>query len=144
MGESDGSSRQHSFETTFEIRLGLMRPTRMPTDMLPHDIDHRSSDQTVLYYEREQIRCSVLDDGAHDVDTSARVRHCAVLRQSFRVDTQIRTPELAAIRQVAHIENLRDLRKVWFNYCILSRVILTFAATKIIVEYWSRVLPGIS
>lgn len=111
MRESDGSSRQHGFQATFEVRLGLVRPTRMPADMLPHDVDHRRSDQTVLNYEREQIRRSVLDDSTHDVDTSARVRYRAILRQGFRVDTQIRTPEFAAVCQVAHIEDLRDLRK---------------------------------
>jgi len=71
MCESHGPSRQYSFQTTFKIRLALVRPTRMSANVLPHDVDHRRSDQAVLDYEREEIRCRVLHDGSHNIDASA-------------------------------------------------------------------------
>lgn len=73
MSQSDGSSRQHSLEAALKVCFHLMRPTRMSSNVFPHDVNHSGANQTVLDNEWKQIRFCVLHDSPHDIDSAARI-----------------------------------------------------------------------
>lgn len=98
------SSRKHDFQTTLEIGFRLMRPTRVSTDVFPHDVYHSGADQAVLYNEGKQVGCCVLDYSTHDVDTATGVCYHAILRQSFRINTKILIPVIACVRRIINIK----------------------------------------
>ena len=109
MSQRDRSSRQHGLEAPLEVGLHLMRPTWVPPDVFPHHVDHRSPDQTVLDYEREEIRFRVLHDRPHYVHPAARIRRDLLVRQRLRVSAEIRAPIFAAVRLIVQVEDLMYL-----------------------------------
>ena len=106
MSQSDGSSRQHSLEAALKVCFYLVRPTRMSSNVFPHDVNHRGADQAVLDDKREQIRFCVLHDGPHDVDSAAGIGRDLLVCQRLRVRSEVRVPVFAAVRLIVHVEDL--------------------------------------
>lgn len=73
MSQGNGASGQHSLESALQVSLGLVGPTGMTSNVLPHDVYDGGPDETVLDDEGEEVGRGVLDDGAHDVDPAAGV-----------------------------------------------------------------------
>lgn len=70
------------------LEVIVIQAARITADVLPHHIQDHGSNQRVLNYEWIEIRCRVIDNCAHDVNTSAgrSIQGGHIGGQSSRID----------------------------------------------------------
>lgn len=93
VGQCDGASWQHGFQTSLQVRFCLVGPARVPSNVLPHDVNHRSAYQAVLDDKRVQVGRCIIDDRSHYVDASASV----LVQWSALVECVRRGPDAGSV-----------------------------------------------
>lgn len=103
MCKGDLATRQHNFQSMFEILVGHFW---IAPNVLPHDVNDDSANQRVLNDERIQIRRWVFHDRSHDVDAFTT---CGV-QVEWRDGWQARQilPSFS-MRQIVELDNRLDV-----------------------------------